>query len=102
MPASWPARSPRGGRSNGSASSRNRHQIGQQRVRGVSQSAPALHDRDLADEIRVEYDGVLLTLERREQIVVREFFESDPRGDAIAVAAGARDQLQPTARRADG
>src|SRR5438093_1352863 len=76
---------------------RNREDVGEERVCGLHQSAVALDDRDLAQQIGVEDDRVLLTVEARQQIVAGQLFRRDAGGDARSLVAGPRHELQTTA-----
>jgi hypothetical protein len=75
---------PNGGLDRPDAGFRDRHQVRQERIRRLRQSAAALHDRDLADEIGVKDDRILVSFDRREQLVFRQLLQSHARTDAVA------------------
>ena len=83
----------------------NRHQIREQRISRLSEAGAALDDRDLAEEIRLKNDGILLPLEAGEQIVGREVDRTDARPHRGADPLRAGNQLHAasaSARREPG
>src|SRR2546426_1171887 len=58
-----------------------RDQVRQQRVGRLRQAAAALHHGNLAQQIRVKDDRILLALEAGQQIVVRQLLRRDARAD---------------------
>jgi hypothetical protein len=64
----------------------------------VCQASTALHDRDLVEQIGLQHERVLLTLEAGQQIAVRHSLGCDTSDHSMIVTRRANDQLQPVAR----
>jgi hypothetical protein len=55
-------------------------------VSSLRQPSASLDDGDLAEKVRLEQDRVLLALELREQIRLRQFDKADPPAHHVAGA----------------
>jgi hypothetical protein len=61
-----------------------------------------LDDRDLAEDVGLQHERVLLTFEAGQQVGLGNFDEPDPSANDPAGLLGRRDQFQPAADRARG